>query len=508
MHALLIAAMILIPPCAFGAGVPVIGGKKHLFLDDSLIGSADGVRRVIHPARKHPGNPVIAETEPWEAGAISLFGSVLREGGRFRLWYLCGGKLCYAESRDGLDWIRPALDIVQIDGRKTNILLQGSREGTAQPGILPYFREVFGVFRDTRDADASRRFKMGFLSIQENYSGPREDPFHKGQRRGMGVAASPDGLHWRLLNNWATEITCDGGTHWMFDEARKKYVLYGRTKSIAPELDRAWGLTGIPELPIEPATHAWFKRRHWGRAVARTESEDFLNWDLKDPGQAPVVLTADVYDPPGSEVYDLMAFPYGAAYVGLVKVYRRLPNREEVLDIELAASTDGIHFTRVGDRTPFIPVGPVGEWDRFNHSLPTNAPLEVGDELRFYYGGRSRRHSRYDGKDTGQITGIGLATLPRDRFASLAASFDGGTVITRPVRLEGGVIHLNAKASFGEIRVALLDSSGNVLAASAPVRQDSLDVPVAWETGRTVTGMPVCLRIQLVNAHLFAVWCQ
>jgi len=43
---------------------------------------------------------------------------------------------------------------------------------------------------------------MGFLSLDRSYSGPNEDPFHGGQRRGLGVAASPAGIRWSLLDNW------------------------------------------------------------------------------------------------------------------------------------------------------------------------------------------------------------------------------------------------------------------------------------------------------------------
>ena len=85
--------------------------------------------------------------------------------------------------------------------------------------------------------------------------------------------------------------------------------------------------------------------------------------------------------------------------------------------IQLAVSRDSIHFMRVGDRSPFIPVGPVGSWDRFNNSIANNPPIIIGDELRFYYGGRMYRHSPYRGADRGwgreskRGAGIGLATI-------------------------------------------------------------------------------------------------
>ena len=100
---------------------------------------------------------------------------------------------------------------VTIDGQKTNILFR-KRDKKKGPDEFPYFYELFGVHKDAREADPARRYKMGFLNIEWDYSGPREDPFHKGQRRGLGVAGSPDGIHWKLIDNYATEAICDGAT--------------------------------------------------------------------------------------------------------------------------------------------------------------------------------------------------------------------------------------------------------------------------------------------------------
>jgi hypothetical protein len=169
-----------------------------------------------------------------------------------------------------------------------------------------------------------------------------------------------------------------------------------------------------------------------------------------------------------------------------------------------------VYTTRVGDRTPFIPVGDVGEWDRFNNSVSNNLPIEVGDELRFYYSGRTVRHSPYEGKDTSPLgNGVGFATIPRDRFVSLAASFDEGHIVTKPLMLAGNTLHLNAKADFGEILIEILGPAADVLGLSKPVRRNGLDITVDWDRGGLVDlKNPVVMRITLKNAHLFAVWCS
>ena len=480
---------------AMGQPIITVNRQKQLFLDDYLIESSTNITRKIHPARKFEGNPVLWPSESWEPEIAVLYGSVIQDGDRYKMWYKSGMGVGYAESRDGIKWGKPGLDLVTIDGQKTNLLFM-KREKFKGPEDLPTFWEPFGVHKDENDSDPQRRYKMGFLSIIRPYKGPRRDPFHPTDRRGLGVAGSGDGIHWKLIDAFATEAICDGATHWLFDTSRGKYILYGRTKKTLPEVESAW------------SKYDWYKQYHSGRAVARVESADFLNWDFTDPASAPVVLTADIDDEPGTEIYSMMVFPYESLYIGLVQVFHARPETC-YLDVQLAVSHDSLSFTRVGDRAPFIPAGEVGGWDRFNHSLANNSPILVGDELRFYYGGRTYRHGPYKGKDTGPSGGgIGFATIEKDRFVSLQASFDGGEIVTKSLRIAGTDLHVNAKSNFGEIVVDVFDLAGASIAKSEPIRSDSLDIAVDWKRG-SLKGLegPVVLRFTLKNACLFAVWC-
>ena len=262
----------------------------------------------------------------------------------------------------------------------------------------------------------------------------------------------------------------------------------------------------VPEVVAAWSTNDWFKKWFSGRAVARVESADFVKWDFTKSDTAPVALTADLQDKPGTEIYSLKVFPYQGIYIGLVQAFHATPD-ESTLDVQLAVSRDSLHFTRVGDRSAFIALGPIGSWDRFNLSLANNDPIPAGDELRFYYGGRMYRHGPYAGPDTGpERSGIGLATIKRDRFVALEASFDGGEILTKPVKLKGA-LHLNAQCNFGEIIVELLKDDGVVLVRSKSIQRDSLDIPVPWSGDMETPQNPVALRIKLKNARLFALWC-
>ncbi len=470
----------------------VLDSNRQLFLDDYLVASTTRIKRTIEPARKFSGNPVLWPTEAWEPPMATVYGSVIRDGAKFKMWYKSGMGVGYAESDDGIQWTKPQLDLTLIKDAKSNILFT-KKSKTEGPDSLPYCYELFGVHRDDLDPDPARRYKMGFLDIDWKYKGSEGDPWHKNQRRGLGVAASPDGLHWKLVNSWATEAIVDGATHWMFDPARQKYVLYGRTRKSLPEVEAAW------------STNDWFKKWFSGRAVARVESKDFLQWDFTRPDTAPVVLTADLQDKPGTEIYSVKVFPYEGIYIGLVQTFHATPE-DSTLDVQLAVSRDSVHFARVADRAVFIPLGTVGSWDRFNLSLANNDPIRVGDELRFYYGGRMYRHGPYNGPDAGpERSGIGFASVKRDRFVALEASFDGGEIMTKPLKLSAP-LHLNAQSNFGEITIEAINQSGNVVARSKPIERDALDIPVEWTNRAEFSAEPITLRIKLKNARLFALW--
>jgi len=488
--------LLLVVSSWTAAAPPItVGAARQLFLDDYLIASQQNVSRRIHPTRKHPSNPVLEPTEPWERSSATLYGSVIRDGGKYRMWYYAGGHVAYAESADGLRWRKPPLGVIAHEGRDTNLVATRG-EGEGSQGALPFLLENFGVFRDDRDGDASRRYKMGYLSLQRNYAGPKPSPFHPGQRRGLGVAVSPDGIRWRVYESWATQATCDGATHWMHDPVSRRYLLYGRTKFASPEV-----LAAVADKP-------WL--HFWGRSVicAQSKPNDFLHWEQVEPNSGELVLTADVQDPPGSEVYSMMVFPYEGVYIGLVQMFHK--ERDTCrLELQLAVSRDTRRFTRVGDRAPFIPVGPQGSWDQYNNSIATGPPLEVGDELWFYYGGRSSPHSPYKAAGAVNRACIGLATIPRDRFVSLSAGTRSGQILTRPLRLEGRVLHVNANARAGRMAIEMLAAAGNVVARSKPITGDALDHPVEWEAkGPQATASPVTLRIQMQQAELFALWCS
>lgn len=120
-----------------------------------------------------------------------------------------------------------------------------------------------------------------------------------------------------------------------------------------------------------------------------------------------------------------------------------------------------------------------------------------------------------DGKPTGRkhqfSAAIGLVTWPLDRFVSVAAGSDGGTLTTIPVRHRGGRLELNAVVQPGGQMVAeLLDAAGRPLEGippSEPLTGDNLRhiVRFAGQADVSATaGRAVVLRFTMKNAELYS----
>jgi hypothetical protein len=72
---------------------------RQLFLDDRLIVSSKGLRRVFHSAEKCAANPVLKGEKPWEGKGPYVYGTAMYDSREqlFKLWYNCYGsseKIC------------------------------------------------------------------------------------------------------------------------------------------------------------------------------------------------------------------------------------------------------------------------------------------------------------------------------------------------------------------------------------------------------------------------------
>lgn len=203
--------------------------------------------------------------------------------------------------------------------------------------------------------------------------------------------------------------------------------------------------------------------------------------------------------------------------------------------IGLVMSRDLVTWQHSGDRAAFIPAsridgGLLGVFDRQQMCAP-GRPLEMGDELWFYYTGFKTRVPPYtrnaDGsrRDPATLTpqenadledgcsAICLAVLRRDGFVSLDAPPEGGFVLTRPLRADGARLFLNVNAAGGgSARVEVLDEEGTAMDGfssgdAALLTTNGVRVEARWRSGARwgqLHGRTIRLKIHLADASLYA----
>jgi len=144
-----------------------IGSRLELFVDDYLIEATNGVTRKLHSPQ--PRDVAIEFDAPWD-GACSHYLTVFQDDGKYRMYYrglpvrrplqgLSGAEFwdwilkegvghavtCYAESTDGIHWVKPNLGLFKDEytGTKNNNIVMVSTEK------WPNVTDNFTVFKDT-----------------------------------------------------------------------------------------------------------------------------------------------------------------------------------------------------------------------------------------------------------------------------------------------------------------------------------------------------------------------
>ena len=122
--------------------------------------------------------------------------------------------------------------------------------------------------------------------------------------------------------------------------------------------------------------------------------------------------------------------------------------------------------------------------------------------------------SLYVNQDYAQPTShLRRYSLRLDGFASVSAPYEGGELLTKPLRFAGRQLVLNcATSAAGGIRVEIQDADGKPLPGYAASDCDEilgnrLAFPVRWKSGGDVgalAGRPVRLRFLMKDADVFA----
>jgi len=444
-----------------------------LFVDSYLIATLNNTHLELH--KPHRAGVALEFDRPWE-GAFSGYVTVVHDGSLYRMYYRglptagsdgsAAETTCYAESRDGKDWIKPNLGLHQVRGtRRNNVVLSGSSP----------FSHNFSPFLDTRPGvRASERFKA--------LAGT--------SRSGLFVFTSSDGLRWRKWSEKPviTEGAFDSQNVAFWSESEHSYVAYFRT----------WTEGGFRGF----------------RTISRALSPDLVNWST------PEMMT---FEPAVQEhLYTSQTHPYyRAPHIYVALPMRFVPGCRVLTDEEARAlgvargyvsdCAETVFMTSRGgnryDRTfmeAFIRPGlDPGNWaSRAGLAalgIVPSGETEISLYKQAHYAQPSNRLERY--------------TLRTDGFVSVNASFKGGEMRLRSIRFSGSTLLLNfSTGAAGYIRVELQDGDGNVIPGYSqddclPLIGDAIEKAVRWKHGEDVhalAGKSVRLRFVMKDADLYS----
>jgi hypothetical protein len=519
-----------------------------LFVDDREVLYRSGTRKQVHQLEKFKGNPVITPDNPerpWEKSIqwVSVYRDV--KTGKMQMWYQAfSGKgaedkrfksvVAYAESSDGIAWVKPKLTLFPyrtrgFDVKETNIVLIGAENGYGD-------RYANSVVVNPEERSPAKKYKIAYYDWNEG-EGEAGAP-------GLCVAFSPDGIHWtkqggvlmktsfgaktmqppfedesvyvhlknadgREWRQWRYPASLSDAMDVLWDARLQRYVIYGKM----------W--IGGPDGGI-----------NWKHGMGRSESADFLHWSrpelLAYPGE---------HDPANLEFHTSPVFIHEGLYFSLNQLFTR---ENATIDNELMTSRDGLHWDRTFARQPMIVRGGRQSFDA-GFLLTNGNPIAMGDELWFYYGG-NRGIVRFPNPDepdmpkraTEFASGVGLAKMKRDRFVGIVPDPRAalrnwnpndparkpeprantiGQVTLKARDLSGvKAILVNARTQAGgAVRLEILDEDGYRLDGftkddAIPLTGDKLDFTAAWKEKSCAALKPgrYQLRFHLDRAELFA----
>jgi hypothetical protein len=441
---------------------------------------AFGVRFTIEKAQKT--EPWLRADRPWERG-VGGYITVLKEGGKYRCWYQsvlteaaraelfppeagAGSSdriLAYAESDDGVLWRKPALDVYRVGGKATNLITHPTRESS--------------IFRD-ESAPPAERYKCFDLDELPNSEG--KSPFLS---NGLYGCVSPDGIHWSRLPEPLLPYLHDTHNVGAWDPELQKYVGYFRG-----HLD--------------------------GRAIARSETDDFRKWP-----PAEVILCPGPEDSPFDDYYTncFTTYPDDPSLRLLFPaIYHH--DTDEV-DVRVAISRNNRAWNWIS-REPIIEVGRPGAWDSGTIYAGPNLVHLPDGRLALPFSGVQKTHNEgypYKVDSPPRPRELAWATWDDGRLAGLEARERGEFWTQKLGRFEGTQIEINARTRRnGRVEVALHEQRGRkgtrplpgyTFADGVPFSGDEVWKSLEWKNKKDLSelrGKKLILHFRLTAAKVFA----
>jgi hypothetical protein len=459
-----------------------------------------GLRLVVNPPTVLETPILVGESDVDEAG-VSLYGSVVRDGGMYRMWYQAWPKdwptsptlediatVACVESNDGLNWRRPKYGVLEAFGSKANHL-------TDLPFHCP------SVYLDPA-APSSERFRAFGYADPRRFQGRYP---HKITGRGYYTARSEDGLSWHIDSP-----------------------------------DPVWNGSDVITSAYDPKIGGALVLLKRGRFVAGLKRRAFLQAEWID-GKAsePVsALVADEYDDQqakyrgfnSADYYGVGLMPTDGPTIGFLWNFRhQLPMQcigdTGRIDLSIVYQLErGGRWFHVSGRPDWLTAENTPEWAR-GALCTASSPLDVGDETRLYFTGTLDRHGfcgqgvdyvqwvRTKLKGLGGFAKIGVAKWTRNRIMGYY-SYLSNVITLTPIdgRAKGLSVNVVTQTD-GGIRAALTYEDrepipGYGFEDSEVITGNHLEAPIRWKQNRPWPAIPenrsLNVRIEITNGTLFA----
>jgi predicted GH43/DUF377 family glycosyl hydrolase len=314
---------------------------------------------------KHPNNPIVAvpsEVGGWGIGDPTIIKDedALPEE-RYKMWYVMvgGDGFYYATSPDGIRW----------ELNENNPALEPETE----PNAWDQWIETPFVMKD-KDAPPEERYKM-------YYAGSKDE---KGEGMSIGLATSPDGIHWKRYEN--NPVIKDIGN---YDGISGPSVI--RDDNAPPEERYKMWYDG------------WIEGGYV--SIGYATSPDGKNWKVYENNPVLDVGKGEAWDNTWVAMPSVIKTKEGYElwYGG---VYETWNFSKVKANIGYATSSDGIHWTKHPDN-PVLRY--TEEWEQRVITMPT-VILDQGMYKMWYVG------LKYLGEsfEEGWIYQLGYATLEKE----------------------------------------------------------------------------------------------
>ena len=469
----------------------------------------------MQPPEKYPGNPVLRIGKPGDPDEWQLryFGSVVRHEEKFKMWYVAmdfgsftdqpnGGPLAndgrsywfaYAESTDGINWIKPDLGLVEFRGSRHNNLIEMPKGFKGYHVMVRY---------EPDEPDPSRRFKM--LPRLVSF-GDFKDSLSPAMVLGGGYVPlySADGLRWRLADELVT----------------KKGGMSHQSPSLPTRIEGSgfYKWRGMYYITGQGSRSEFPSMKPYGRHIMIFSSPDFVNWSQAPAlgfyreGQFNRPANWNPERPNGSNEFPLAneqthegasVWNRGNVLLGLTGLWHGSVDWNQTTHpLGFIISNDGIHFREPYPNYEFAKVG-VRDRDWDYAGLGQGDGFEnVGDKTYIWYGAPVDQGSgRNSGRGFPRGGGVGLLVLDRDRFGFLSARnpdkdctlITAGIKSGQPLKLW---INVEGVGPESPLRLELLDAWERPLAEfsgenAAVLTRSGLREPITFSSGKSIIALP------------------